>query len=112
MSVVPPLPLVGSRVARPKCTKNDAEDRIFKENIFYAVGARVMNVSVVIACLGGGGWSVCVPLPLIRSLVVRQNARKNCWLGPRTRLHSPHALPPPPPQRQISKKDRNIEANL
>jgi hypothetical protein len=53
--------------------------------------------------LGGGGWSVCVPLPLVGSHVVRQNTRKNRWPGPRTRPHLPSSLPPPPPCL-ISKK--------
>jgi hypothetical protein len=54
------------------------------------------------------------PLPLDGTLVVRPNARRNRWLGPRTRPHSPRAFTPP--LRQISKKtqkyDRNIEADL
>jgi hypothetical protein len=37
-------------------------------------GARVMGVSVVIAAWGEGVMCACVPLPLVGSLAVSQNA--------------------------------------
>jgi hypothetical protein len=52
--------------------------------------------------LGGGGWSACVPLPLARSLVARQNARKSLAGSSDTPPFAARALAPPP--RQISKK--------
>jgi hypothetical protein len=54
-----------------------------------------MEVSMVIAAWGEG-VDVCVPLPLVGSLIVRENARKNAGWVHRTRPHSPRMSPPPP----------------
>jgi hypothetical protein len=51
--------------------------------------------------LGGGGWSACVPLPLVGLLVDRQNARKNHWLGPRTRPICRARSRPPPHDKDV-----------
>jgi hypothetical protein len=60
---VPPPPHQIVRRPPKARVKTLAEAWIPKENMFYAVGARVMDVSMVIEAWGGGGWSVCAPLP-------------------------------------------------
>ncbi len=54
-----------------------------------------MDVSMVIAA-SGEGVGLCVPLPLVGSLVVRQNARKKSLAGSSDTPHLPRALTPPP----------------
>ncbi len=51
--------------------------------------------------LGGGGWCACVPLPLVGSLVVCQNARKKTPAGSSDTPNLPHALVPPSPRTKL-----------
>jgi hypothetical protein len=62
--------------------------------------------------LGGGGWCARVPLPLVESLIDRQIARKNRWLGPRTRPICRARSRPPPMTKIYVQQYSNIEANL
>jgi hypothetical protein len=97
---VPPPP---RRIARrsPKMrVKTLAGAWTFKENMFYAVGASMMGVSMVIAAWGEG-VNVCLCPPPPHRIAHRSPKMrvKNAGWGPRTRSHSPHESP-----RLISKK--------
>ncbi len=105
MWAFPPLP---RRIARrqPKArVKTLAEAWIPKENMFYAVGACVMDVSMVIEAWREG-VGCHVPLPLVRSLVVHLNVRKNAGWVHRMRPHLPRASPPLPAPNQEKRTEK------
>ncbi len=97
MSAVPPLPLVGSRAARPKLCKGR-----FIQRIYTLCDRSARDGFFDGDCsLGGGGWCACVPLPLVGSLVVRQNARKKTLAGSSDTPNLPCALAPPSPRAKL-----------
>jgi hypothetical protein len=60
---VPPPPHRIAQHPPKKRIKTLAEARIPKENMFYAVGVRVMDVSMVIEAWGRGLVCLCPPPP-------------------------------------------------
>jgi hypothetical protein len=110
MSAVPPLPLVRSRAARPKRAYNYAQDCTFKEYVFFAIGARLMDVSMVIAAWGEGVGLLVSPSPSSdRSSIAKTRVKIAGWVL----RHAPSAAHAcAPPHAKDVKYDRNIEANL
>jgi hypothetical protein len=110
MSAVPPSSSSDRASPAQSARKNYAEDWIFKENIFYAVGVRVMDVSMVIAAWGKGvGLSVPPSPSSDRSSFAKMRVKIAGWVLGHAPIRRTRSRPP---LRQISKKDRNIEANL
>jgi hypothetical protein len=78
---------------------------------FYAVGTRVMEVSMVIAAWGVGVGLLVSPSPSSDRSSPAKTRVKSLAGSSDTPPFAARALAPPP--RQISKKrDKNIEANL
>jgi hypothetical protein len=68
---VPPPPRQIARHSPKTCIQMQTGAWTIKENMFYAVGAPVMAVLMVIAAWGEGvNVCLCTPLPLVGSLVV------------------------------------------
>jgi hypothetical protein len=77
----------------------------FKENMLYAVGARVLGISMVIAAWGSGLMFACVPPPprRIARRSPKTRVKNKTLVGVLGRAHTRCARPRPTP-RLISKK--------
>jgi hypothetical protein len=107
----PPPP---SQIVRlsPKTRVKNTGVWTVKENMLYSVGARMLNVSMVIAAWGEGvNVCLCPPSPSSDRFSLAQKACKKCWLGssdtpPLTARVSA------PPRALSEKRDKNILADL
>ncbi len=85
-------------------------------SVLNSVGARVMDVSMVIAAWGEGVGVLVSPSPLLdRSSCAKTRVKNAGWVPGHAPIRRARPCPRPPP-RQNSKKtqkyDRNIEADL
>jgi hypothetical protein len=79
--VPPPPRQIACRSPKTR-VKNAGWGLDFERNMSYAVGARVMAVSMVIAAWGEGvKVCLCPPSPSSDCWLFAQNARKKRWLG-------------------------------